>query len=138
MKKLYEAKVTVEGGRNGHVRSDDGVIDMQVRMPEGLGGEGGNFTNPEQLFAAAYSVCYDGALNLVAKQNRIKLNNTKVTAHVAIGKNEDGSLGLAAKLDVEIPDIDKNIAMDLMHKAHNFCPYSLAIKDNVEVELNLV
>ncbi len=138
MEKLYEAIVSANGGRNGHVKSSDGVLDMPVRMPEGLGGQGGKYTNPEQLFAAAYSACFDGALNLVARQNRIKLKETTVTAHVALGKNKDGGLELAVRLDVNIPEIDRETALSLLEKAHNVCPYSLAVKNNIDVSLNLV
>lgn len=138
MEKLYEASVTVKGGRNGHVKSDDGVIDMPVRMPKGLGGEGGNYTNPEQLFAAAYSACFDGALNLVARLEKVKLKETVVTAKVAINKNKEGGLDLSAILDIQIPEIDKKLAEELIQKAHNVCPYSRAVKNSIDVKLNLV
>ncbi len=135
---LYVAKVSVEGGRNGHVKSDDGVIDMDVRMPKGLGGDGGNYTNPEQLFAAAYSACYDGALNLVARMERIKHEGTKVTANVAIGKETDGGLGLSVVLDIEVKGVDKAVAEELAQKAHQVCPYSKATRNNIDVKLNVL
>ncbi|MDR2011370.1 MAG: organic hydroperoxide resistance protein [Bacteroidales bacterium] len=138
MEKLYTAKVTVTGGRNGHVKSDDGVIDMELRMPKTLGGEGGKYTNPEQLFAAAYSACYDGALNLTARMERIKLESTTVTANVTIGKDTDGGLRIAAILDIEIKGVDKKTAEELAKKAHQTCPYSKAIKNNVDVVLNVI
>lgn len=135
---LYVAKVSVEGGRNGHVKSDDGVIDMDVRMPKGLGGDGGNYTNPEQLFAAAYSACYDGALNLVARMDRIKHEGTKVTANVAIGREADGGLGLSVVLDIEVKGVDKSVAEELAQKAHQVCPYSKATRNNIDVKLNVL
>lgn len=138
MEKLYEASVTVKGGRNGHVKSDDGVIDMPVRMPKGLGGEGGDYTNPEQLFAAAYSACFDGALNLVARMDRIKLKETITTAKVAINKNSEGGLDISAILEIHIPEIEKDIAETLINKAHQVCPYSRATRNNIEVQLKLV
>jgi lipoyl-dependent peroxiredoxin len=138
MEKLYEASVTVKGGRNGHVKSDDGVIDMPVRMPKGLGGEGGEYTNPEQLFAAAYSACFDGALNLVARMDRIKLKETVTTAKVAINKNSEGGLDISAILEIHIPEIEKDIAETLINKAHQVCPYSRATRNNIEVQLKLV
>ncbi len=138
MEKLYEASVTVKGGRNGHVKSDDGVIDMPVRMPKGLGGEGGEYTNPEQLFAAAYSACFDGALNLVARMDRIKLKETVTTAKVAINKNAEGGLDISAVLEVHIPEIEKEIAESLINKAHQVCPYSRATRNNIDVQLKLV
>lgn len=138
MEILYVAKVSVEGGRNGHVKSDDGVIDMDVRMPKGLGGEGGAFTNPEQLFAAAYASCYDGALNLVARMEKVKHQGTKVTANVAIGRESDGGLGLSVVLDIEINGVEKDVAESLIQKAHMVCPYSKATRNNIDVKLNLI
>lgn len=138
MEILYVAKVSVKGGRNGHVKSDDGIIDMDVRMPKSLGGEGGPYTNPEQLFAAAYSACYDGALNLVAKKERIKHEGTKVTANVAIGKEKNGELAISVVLDIEIKGVEKKVAEDLIQKAHQVCPYSKATRNNIDVKLNLI
>ena len=137
MEILYTARVQVQGGRNGHVKSDDGVIDMDVRMPKGLGGDGGNYTNPEQLFAAAYSACYDGALNLVAKMNKHKIE-TKTTANVSIGKQTDGGLAISVVMEIEVNGVERAVAEDLIQKAHQVCPYSKAIRNNVDVELKLV
>ncbi|MDL2262032.1 organic hydroperoxide resistance protein [Bacteroidales bacterium OttesenSCG-928-I21] len=138
MEKLYTASVTVSGGRNGHVKSDDGIIDMDLRMPKTLGGSGGEYTNPEQLFAAAYSACYDGALNLVARTERIRLKSTIVTANVSIGNDEFGGLKISVVLDIEIEGADRQTAQNLIEKAHQTCPYSKAIRNNVDVVLNLV
>lgn len=137
MEKLYTAKVSVKGGRNGHVKSDDGIIDMDVRMPKGLGGDGGEFTNPEQLFGATYSTCYDGALNLVARMGKHKIEST-TTAHVTIGKEADGGLAIAVQLDIEVKGVERKIAQELVNQAHQVCPYSKAIRNNVEVILNLL
>lgn len=137
MEILYTAKVKASGGRNGHAKSDDGVIDMAVRMPKGLGGEGGEFTNPEQLFGATYSVCYDGALNLVARMAKHKVETT-TTANVSIGKTADGGLGLAVQLDIEVKGVEREVALELINQAHQVCPYSKAIRNNVEVVLNLL
>lgn len=137
MEKLYTASVQVLGGRNGHIKSDDGVIDMEVRMPKGLGGNGGSYTNPEQLFAAAYSTCYDGALNLVARIKKHKIES-KTTANVSIGKQADNGLGISVLMEIEIQGVDRHIAQELIQEAHQVCPYSKAIRNNVEVELKLV
>ncbi|HOZ30852.1 MAG TPA: organic hydroperoxide resistance protein [Bacteroidales bacterium] len=137
MEKLYTASVRVQGGRNGHIKSDDGVIDMDVRMPKGLGGEGGSYTNPEQLFAAAYSSCYDGALNLVARMNKQKIES-KTIANVSIGKQADGGLAISVVMEIEIKGVEKSVAEDLIQKAHQVCPYSKAIRNNVDVELKLI
>ncbi len=135
---LYTAQATTSGGRNGKVRSSDNVLDLELRMPKGLGGAGGDYTNPEQLFAAGYSACFDGALNLVARMQKTALQNTEVTAHVSIGKNEAGKLGLAVKLEVKIPNVEKEAAQKLLEAAHQVCPYSNATRNNIEVTLVLV
>ena len=137
MEKLYSVKVTASGGRNGHVKSDDGVIDMDVRMPKGLGGEGGEFANPESLFGAAYSACYDGALNLVARMAKHKIES-KTTAQVSIGKESDGGLAIAVQLDIEVKGVEIEVAQKLVQEAHQVCPYSKATRNNVEVILNLI
>ncbi|WP_270181392.1 organic hydroperoxide resistance protein [Alkalihalobacillus sp. CinArs1] len=138
MKPLYTAKAFAHGGRQGKVESSDGVINMDLRMPKELGGQGGEATNPEQLFAAGYAACFDSALNMVARMKRVKLNDTSVEAHVSIGKEEDGAFGLSAKLTVTIPDIDQQTAEELVKAAHETCPYSRATRGNMEVELNTI
>jgi osmotically inducible protein OsmC len=135
MKALYTAGATATGGRNGHVKSDNGVLDVQVRMPKALGGASDDYTNPEQLFAAGYAACFDSALNLVVKQEKISTGETTVTAKVSIGQNDSGGFGLAVELDVNIPQIDLDKANELVAKAHQVCPYSNATRGNVEVKL---
>ena len=137
MKAIYQTRVEVKGGRNGHVKSDDGVIDLDVRMPKEMGGTESGYTNPEQLFAAGFSACFDGALNLVARQERIKVKDTVVAITVGIGE-KDGGFGINAKIEVSIPNIDRAIAEDLMNKAHQVCPYSKATRGNIDVELVLL
>jgi len=136
--KLYQAEVTAQGGREGNVKSNDGIIDMDVRMPEGLGGKGGAYTNPEQLFAAGFSACFDSALNLVARMRKIRLQGSQTTAKVAIGKFDDDSLGLAVELSVKVPGVEKEIAQQLLHEAHQVCPYSKATRGNIEVNIKLI
>jgi osmotically inducible protein OsmC len=138
MEILYTAQATTSGGRNGKVHSSDNVLNLELRMPKGLGGAGGDYTNPEQLFAAGYSACFDSALNLVARMQKTPLQNTEVTAHVSIGKNEAGKLGLAVKLEVKIPNVEKEAAQKLLEDAHQVCPYSNATRNNIEVTLVLV
>lgn len=138
MNALYTAKALAHGGRQGKVESTDGVINMDLRMPKELGGQGGEATNPEQLFAAGYAACFDSALNMVARMKRIKINDTVVEAQVSIGKEEDGAFGLSAKLVVTIPDIDQESAEELVKAAHETCPYSRATRGNMEVELNTI
>jgi len=136
MKVMYTAAATTEGGRNGHVASSDGILDMDVTMPEGLGGKGGK-TNPEQLFAAGYSSCFGSALDLVAKQAKVDLPQNKITAEVSIGQDDSG-FGLAVKLTAHLQGVDKATAEGLINKAHEVCPYSKATRNNIPVELVVV
>ena len=137
MEVLYTAIATSIGGRNGHVQSADGVLDLEVKPPKEMGGPGGAYTNPEQLFAAGYSACFGSALNHVAllKKKRI---DPKVTAKVSIGKKPDGGFMLAVEMDVNIPGMDTKEAEELMNEAHQVCPYSNATRNNIEVKLKLV
>ena len=138
MKKLYTANAIATGGREGRVKSVDGVLDFKVEIPKEMGGRGGAFTNPEQLFAAGYAACFDSALNLVARTQKIKLKDTKVTASVSIGQNDDGGFSLAVDLSVSIPQIERETAQKLLEQAHQVCPYSNATRGNIEVNLSLV
>lgn len=104
MKTLYTTKVTATGGRNGHVKSDNGVLDLDVKMPKALGGANDDFTNPEMLFAAGYSACFDSALNRVISLSKTQTGETTVTAEVSIGQIENGGFGLAVQLDVNIQE----------------------------------
>jgi len=138
MKTLYQTTVSATGGRDGHVKSKDGLLDLDVLVPKELGGKGGA-TNPEQLFAAGYAACFDSALNLIMSQAKVKPESPSiVNATIGIGKKDDGGYGLAAKLSVEIPGIEKEKAQELVEQAHQVCPYSNATRGNVEVELEVV
>ncbi len=138
MKTLYSAKVTTEGGRKGRTISDDGILDLQLSMPKSLGGEGGDYTNPEQLFAAGYSACFGSALEMIAKSSNVDLGDYSVTVTIDLGQNEDKELDLSAVLDIYIPDIDVETGEDLINEAHEVCPYSRATRDNIDVTLNLL
>jgi osmotically inducible protein OsmC len=135
MKTLYTAVATATGGRNGHVKSDNGILDLQVRMPKELGGTSNDFTNPEQLFAAGYSACFDSALNLVIKQSKVQTGETSVTAKVSIGQLDNGGFGLTVELSVNITEATIEEAQQLAEKAHQVCPYSNATRNNVEVKI---
>ncbi|QBP42383.1 organic hydroperoxide resistance protein [Paenisporosarcina antarctica] len=130
MKKLYTSTVTAIGGREGRVRSEDGVLDIPLAMP----GVKKETTNPEQLFAAGYAACFDSALNLVAQQEKIKHGGSEVTAHVTLNQDNDG-YSLSVKLDVLVRDVEMEVAQKLVDSAHKVCPYSRATKDNVTVEV---
>ncbi len=132
--KYTAAAVSSGGGRDGAVRSDDGVLDLAVKMPPALGGPGGA-TNPEQLFAAAYAACFHGALRLVARKEKVALpDEATVQAEVGIGP-DDTSFGLVATLTATLPGLDQAQADDLVAKAHQVCPYSKATRGNLDVTL---
>ncbi|NIG54108.1 organic hydroperoxide resistance protein [Chitinophaga sp. Cy-1792] len=134
---IYQTKATVTGGRNGHVKSEDGVLNIDLRIPKEMGGPGGAYSNPEQLFAAGYAACFDSALNFVAAQQKIRLNGSAVTATVGLQKQDPG-FKLEVHLDVTIPELDRAEAQKLLETAHQVCPYSNALRNNVDVTLTLV
>jgi Ohr subfamily peroxiredoxin len=138
MKALYTAIATAtDGGRNGHTRTDDGKVDFELSMPEGLGGPGGEGTNPEQLFAAGYAACFANAMRSSARREGDEdvVDGATVTAHVDIGRTGRGLLGLAVELEVEVPRLAQAEAEALVAKAHERCPYSNATRGNIPVEL---
>jgi len=135
---VYVATAHATGdGRNGHARTDDGFIDLDLRVPEEMGGSGGA-TNPEQLFAAGYAACFHSALKLVAGQAKADASGTEVSASVGIGSIEGGGFGLAVELDISIPNVDHAIAESLVARAHEVCPYSNATRGNIEVTLHVL
>lgn len=137
MQVLYTAEAVATGaGRAGEVRSSDGVIDELLAVPKELGGPGGDATNPEQLFAAGWAACFNSALTLVARQAKVDMPSSSVTARVGIGP-DGGGFGLKATLIVEIPNVEKAVAEELTAKAHTVCPYSNATRGNIEVELQV-
>ncbi|MGB7786602.1 MAG: organic hydroperoxide resistance protein [Salinimicrobium sp.] len=138
MKTLYSTTATNEGGREGHVSTDDGNIDLKLSMPESLGGKGGDGANPEQLFAAAYAASFGNALQRIAENEDADISDFSVTASVEIGKMEEGGMGLAVTLDCNLPGIDLQTGEKLVNEAYEICPYSLATMDNIDVTLNLI
>jgi len=134
---LYTAEATATGGRDGHVRSSDGILDADVRTPRELGGPGGA-TNPEQLFAAGYAACFQSALLLVARRQKVDTGDSTVTAQVSLGTAGSGAFNIAVVLDVNIPGVSIEQAQSLIDAAHAVCPYSNATRGNVDVELRAV
>ncbi|MFI5617582.1 organic hydroperoxide resistance protein [Streptomyces sp. NPDC051567] len=130
---LYTAVATAENGRDGRVATDDGLLDVVVNPPKVMGGSGAG-TNPEQLFAAGYSACFQGALGVVARNEKADISGSTVTAEVGIGKNDEG-FGLIVKISASIPNVDAATARELIAKAHEVCPYSKAVRGNITVEL---
>jgi Ohr subfamily peroxiredoxin len=133
-KVVYTCKVTVRGGREGHARSADGKLDIDLSPPTDAAGTG---TNPEQLFAAGYAACFQSALIAVAKGAGIDLSESTIVAHVSLGPTGHGGFGLAVTLDVDAPGLDGQKARELIHAADQRCPYSNAIRGNVGVKLLL-
>lgn len=132
---LYTAQATSTGGREGMSKSSDGALDVRLSTPKGLGGPGGEGTNPEQLFAAGYSACFLGALKFVAGQQKIALPaESSIQATVDIGPIETG-FGLQVELKVSLPGIERATAGKLVETAHLVCPYSNATRGNINVSL---
>lgn len=134
---LYTATATTVGGRDGHVKSSDGIIDMDLITPSVMGGKDGA-TNPEQLFAAGYSACFNSALNMAARLRRIRTGEVSVTISVSLGKKEAGDLQLGAKIEARVPGVSREVAEELVEQAHTICPYSRATRNNIEVELKVI
>lgn len=134
--RLYTASATSTGGRDGHVRSDDGVIDLDVHMPKALGGSGAPGANPEQLFAAGYSACFGSALSHVARLQKIATGPVNITANVTIGP-VSGVFGLAVELIATLPDLPREQAEALVRAAHEVCPYSNATRGNIVVDVRV-
>ncbi|KSW30293.1 organic hydroperoxide resistance protein [Cellulomonas sp. B6] len=138
MTAVYTAVATATGeGREGHTRTSDGLLDLDLAVPRELGGPGGG-TNPEQLFAAGWSACFHSALKSVARRDKVTFTDSAVTAEIGIGPNGEGGFGLEATLHVELGGIDQAGAERLVEAAHQVCPYSNATRGNVPVTLEVV
>jgi Ohr subfamily peroxiredoxin len=131
----YRSSAEAHGGRAGHVKSADGIIDLDLAQP---GTSSEPKANPETLFAAGYSACFQGALANRAKTQGIDTADSTVTAEVSFGPSEDGGFGLAVELKVNIPGVDAAKARELVELAHEFCPYSKATRGNIDVTLTVV
>jgi Ohr subfamily peroxiredoxin len=138
-KPIYTARATVTGGRSeGHGVTDDGSLDLQLRLPTEMGGTGTEAgTNPEQLFAVGYAACFEGALGLVSQRERLELGAVSIDSSVGIGPNGRGGFELQVALDVTLPAIaDAGEARRIVAAAHEVCPYSNATRGNIEVALS--
>ena len=124
------------GGRDGHVKSADGRIDLDTRPPKAMGGSGEG-TNPEQLFSAGYAACFLGALRLVAGKSKVALDEaTNVTVEIGFGKDSEGGFGITGKVVGYLPGLEESAAKDLVEQAHQVCPYSKATRGNIDVEVS--
>jgi osmotically inducible protein OsmC len=140
MQVLYTATVTATGGREGKIRSQDGVLDTPLAMPKELGGSGGGkATNPEQLFAAGYAACFENALRRVARERKAPIRESSVMAEVGIGREQDGYFNLKVALQVSAPGRDRAEIEEFARIAHEeVCPYSRATRGNIDVKLTVV
>jgi lipoyl-dependent peroxiredoxin len=138
MKTLYTAEALATGeGRDGHGRTSDGKLDLDLATPPELGGSG-NGTNPEQLFAIGYAACFHSALRLVARAEKADVSDSAVGARVSLGQLDNGGFGLAVELEISLPNLDHDSAQRLTEKAHQVCPYSNATRGNIDVTLTVV
>jgi lipoyl-dependent peroxiredoxin len=136
-KVIYTARTRTIGGRDGSARSHDGLLDVKLNPPKELGGAG-TATNPEQLFAAGYSACFMGALKHVAGMKKLSVPaDTSIDAEVDIGPIPAG-FGIAVRMAVSLPGMDRAVAQDLVNTAHQVCPYSNATRGNIDVTLTVV
>ncbi len=135
---LYTAEATVSGGRaNGHGRTTDGALDVQLRSPREMGGEGGG-TNPEQLFAVGYAACFESALGVVGRRERAEVGDVSIDSRVSLLPTGDGGFKLAVELDVTLPGVqDRARAARIVAAAHGVCPYSNATRGNIDVKLTV-
>jgi osmotically inducible protein OsmC len=138
MSTLYSTKVTATGGRHGHIRSEDGLLDMKLALPRELGGKG-DATNPETLFAGGYAACFENALLRVSRETGLRFadGDVEVIAEIGLSRNDSGNFVLSAALAVAVTGVDQKTAEDLAESAHEICPYSNAIRGNVEVGITV-
>ncbi len=135
MTTLYKTQATALAGRNGQVKSDDGLLDLELAYPKEMGGTGAA-TNPEQLFAAGYSACFSNAVLHVAREAKVSLKNAPVTADVGIVANENGGFALTVSLAVKL-ELPQEQALELTRTAHQICPYSNAVQGNINVAVTV-
>jgi len=133
---LYTATAHVTGGRDGHGRTSDGELDVNLRRPTEMGGEGGG-TNPEELFAVGYAACFESALAGVARRRHLDVGEVSIDSAVSLLPTGDGGYKLAVTLDMSLPSVERDVAADLVRGAHLVCPYSNATRGNIDVELLL-
>ena len=135
MTTLYQTQATALAGRNGQVSTDDGLLDLELAYPKEMGGTGAA-TNPEQLFAAGYSACFSNAILHVAREAKVALKSAPVTAQVGIGPNQQGGFALTVSLAATL-ELPQQQALELVKVAHQVCPYSNAVRGNIDVEVTV-
>ncbi|MCS5714007.1 organic hydroperoxide resistance protein [Herbiconiux sp. CPCC 205716] len=134
---LYTAEALATGaGRDGHVRSSDGRVDLDLAVPAAMGGSG-NGSNPEQLFAAGYAACFHSALQMVARSKKVDVSDSSVGGRVSISSNGQGGFQLAVLLEVVLPGVEHDTAQAIADAAHQVCPYSNATRGNIDVTITV-
>ncbi|KTD65154.1 organic hydroperoxide resistance protein [Legionella shakespearei] len=136
MKALYTTTAQTHGGRNGHVETTDGLLKLDLAMPKELGGQGGA-TNPEQLFAAGYAACFESAIRHIARLQKIPLKDVSITSEVSLYPTPEQGFKLGVKLQAHIKGLEQAQADSLVAKAHEVCPYSNAVRGNIDVQLQV-
>jgi len=136
-KDLYTAHATATGGREGHSATDDGLVNVDLALPKEMGGPGGA-TNPEQLFAVGYAACFQSALGVVGRRQKVDTSQSTVSTEVTLGVAPEGAFGLRVGIHVSIPGVGADTAQQLAEAAHQVCPYSNATRNNVDVVLRVV
>jgi osmotically inducible protein OsmC len=134
-KVIYTAEAHVTGGRaEGHGKTSDGALEVDLRLPAEMGGEGGG-TNPEQLFAVGYAACFEGAIGAVARRQKLEAGDVEIDSKVSLNPGEERTFVLSVELDVTLPSVEGDAAAELVREAHKVCPYSNATRGNIEVTL---
>jgi Ohr subfamily peroxiredoxin len=134
-KPIYTAEAHVTGGRAaGHGKTSDGALEVDLRLPAEMGGEGGG-TNPEELFAVGYAACFEGAIGAVARRQKVETDDVEIDSKVSLHPGEERTFVLSVELDVTLPSIEGDEAVELVREAHKVCPYSNATRGNIDVKL---
>jgi Ohr subfamily peroxiredoxin len=134
-KAIYTAEAHVTGGRaEGHGKTSDGALEVDLRLPVEMGGEGGG-TNPEQLFAVGYAACFEGAIGAVARRQKLETEDVAIDSKVSLHPGEERTFVLSVELDVTLPSVEGDEAVELVREAHKVCPYSNATRGNIDVKL---
>jgi lipoyl-dependent peroxiredoxin len=134
-KAIYTAEAHVTGGRAaGHGKTSDGALEVDLRLPTEMGGEGGG-TNPEELFAVGYAACFEGAIGAVSRRQKVDTDDVEIDSKVSLHAGEDRTFVISVELDVKLPSIEGDEAVELVREAHKVCPYSNATRGNIDIKL---
>jgi lipoyl-dependent peroxiredoxin len=134
-KSIYTAEAHVDGGRaDGHGKTSDGALEVDLRLPPEMGGQGGG-TNPEQLFAVGYAACFEGAIGAVARRLKVEPGDVSIDSKVSLNPGEERTFFISVELDVSLSGVEGEQAVEVVREAHKVCPYSNATRGNVEVTL---